>query len=148
MFLTHSQQALAVAVLRIAPLVTSTTSATFAYLSHAYVAGFKHREVSYEARSAVIPGWWDHIRPLSLVIIWGSFIPSFIFGLLNAYNATLGGLLGDGTRGMVGPLAGKLYLIGGWVSKYLAFVLPSFLFFSFFPFPNKSSYITLLFSKQ
>lgn len=129
MSLSHAQQALAVARLRIFPLATSSISAIFSYLTHEYVAGFKHRDVSYEARSAVVPGWWDHIRAQTALIRLGSFSSTFIFALLNTYPSTLAGFLGDGTKGKVGPLAGNLYLIGGLLSECLT------LFYHFDKFP-------------
>jgi hypothetical protein len=114
--LTPSQQLLGLALFRISPVFLAAVSGTFSYISHEFVAAFKHRAVSFEARQAVLPGWWDHIRPVSLPVIWLSFIPNFIIGLANAKSSTLWGWLGDGSVGAVGPLAATLYRIGAIVS--------------------------------
>lgn len=116
MVLSPYQQTAGLALLRISPVFLAAVSGTFSYISHEYVSAFKHKDVTYEARSAVIPGWWDHIRPVSLPVIWLSFIPNFFLGVANARSSTLWGWLGDGSKGAVGPLASKLYLIGGIVS--------------------------------
>lgn len=114
--LSPSTQLLGLALFRISPVFIAAVSGTFSYISHEFVAAFKHRAVSYEARHAVLPGWWDHIRPVSLPVIWLSFIPNFFLGLANAKSSTLWGWLGDGSVGAVGPLAAKLYAIAGIVS--------------------------------
>ena len=116
MTLTPSQQLFGLALLRISPVFLAAVSGTFSYISHEFVAAFKHRAVSFEARQAVLPGWWDHIRPVSLPVIWLSFIPNFFLGLANARSSTLWGWLGDGSVGAVGPLAANLYTIAAIVS--------------------------------
>ena len=121
MVLSPYQQTAGLALLRISPVFLAAVSGTFSYISHEYVAAFKHKDVTYEARSAVIPGWWDHIRPVSLPVIWLSFIPNFFLGVANSRSSTLWGWLGDGSKGAVGPLASKLYLIGGLVSIFMDF---------------------------
>ena len=57
--LSASQQILGIALLRISPVFLAAVSGTFSYISHEYVAAFKHRAVSFEARQAVLPGWWE-----------------------------------------------------------------------------------------
>lgn len=114
MSLTPPQQALGLTALRLAPLVLSTAGGTFCWISHEFVAGFTHRDVPAEGRLATMPGWWQHIRAVSLRLIFWTWVPNAALGLLNASSSNLFGLLGPVRP--VGLWSSRAYLLGGLIT--------------------------------
>ncbi|KAH6654831.1 hypothetical protein BKA67DRAFT_536124 [Truncatella angustata] len=98
-----SAQTVGPALLRISPIILSSANLTLIRVSDFCIRSFNASDVPPESIWVVMPGSWLHIRDRNLPLIFATYVPNIIPGILNARGSTLFGILDGGSKtGMVG----------------------------------------------
>jgi hypothetical protein len=113
--MTPSLHTVGLVGLRLAPALLSSANFTFAWVTHVLIGAFRSPHMPKDTGMAAMPYWFKHMRDHILWFIFASYIPNTIFGILNAYNYTLGFKSAAGDTPL-GHYTSWAYLLGAFFS--------------------------------